>query len=506
MKPPSLVTSCLVKNLPGPLPPEYLAVSHLVPEIPPSSRSGGSVQGASQGAAAQIPTRVLLVDGDAAARQGLIGLLTWWGFAAEAAGDGEQGLTMVGSFHPSIVLAALVLPRLNGLELLRALKDQLTELTFIIITDADSIERAIAATREGAYDYLIQPVDPGRLRVLLAHIVERQDMLRVLAALRREAGGQRGYDRIVGRSASLERVRRFVEQAATSDKAALLYGESGVGKRHVARTIHELSPRSAHPFVPINCATMPGTVLERHLLGHEPDASAEAGDRQQGCVELAHRGTLFLDEITKTSPQIQTTLLRVLEDRQVCRLGDQNVIPVDVRVIAATSRQSREAVSESELRRDLYDRVSDLAVQIPPLRERPEDIPFLVEAFIEQFNDRHHKNVKGISEIAMRMLGRYDWPGNVGELKTVIERAVMLTDGDLIEAEHLSADLLDAKWSILAPGTSIAEAERRLIDLTLQHTLNKSQAARMLGISVKTLHNKLNRYKLEGRPIRDSTG
>ena len=452
--------------------------------------------------------RVLIVEDDPPARRGLTELVRAWGFAAEGAVDGDEALEKVTSFRPSIILADLVMPRLGGLELLRALKEQLADLTFIMITAQGSVDSAVAAMKEGAYDYLTKPVDPQRLHILLQKIVERQDTLRSVEALRRQLRETGHFGRTIGSSSAIRRVYRLVEQAAPTDASVLVSGESGTGKELVAQTIHQLSGRSSHPFVAINCAAIPETLLESELFGHERGAFTGAVERRPGCFELAQKGTLFLDEIADMAPAMQAKLLRVLQERIVRRLGAQKELAVDVRIIAATNLNPQKAIDTGRLREDLYYRLNVVAIPVPALRERKEDIPLLVQAFISDFNARDNKTVRAVEPEAMRILHSYDWPGNIRELRNVIERATILAQGEFIEAQHLPPDLSSDRprptpGLALTPGMRVDEAERQLIEMTLAHTRNnKTRAAEILGISLKTLHNKLQRFKL-GRAADD---
>jgi transcriptional regulator with PAS, ATPase and Fis domain len=280
-------------------------------------------------------------------------------------------------------------------------------------------------------------------------------------------------------------------------------GESGTGKELVAQTIHHLSPRVSYPFVAINCAAIPETLLESEIFGHEKGAFTGAADRRQGCFELADRGTLFLDEIGEMTPATQVKLLRVLQERKFRRLGGRMEQSVDVRVIAATNIDPQEAVQKGKLREDLYYRLNVFSFRLPSLRERREDLPLLVQAFIHEFNTRNQKSILAVDQQVMRMLEHYAWPGNVRELRNVIERATILSSGPFIEPRHLPPALTEEPQVLrqpqvaLAPGITVEEAERRLIMMTLEHTRdNKTRAAEILGISLKTLHNKLNKLRL----------
>src|SRR4051794_20809939 len=452
---------------------------------------------------AAISERVLIVEDDPATRVGLSELVSAWGFQTEEAANGEEAMQKVTSFRPAIIVSDLVMPRMGGLELLRALKDQLSDLTLILLTAQGTVESAVEAIKAGAYDYLSKPVDPQRLQILLQKAVERQETLREVKHLRRQLREQGSFGRIVGNSPGIRSVYRVIEQSAPTNASVLIWRESGTGKELVAQTIHELSPRAPFPFVAINCAAIPETLLESEIFGHEKGAFTGAADRRQGCFELADRGTLFLDEIGEMTPATQVKLLRVLQERRFRRLGGRNEQSVDVRVIAATNIDPAEAVKAGKLREDLYYRLNVFSFRLPTLRERKEDLPLLVQAFIAEFNSRNQKAIAGVDQAAMRLLEHYAWPGNVRELRNVIERATILAPGPFIETRHLPPALTDEPpvpqqpQLALAPGTTVEEAERRLIVMTLAHTRdNKTRAAEILGISLKTLHNKLNKLRL----------
>jgi transcriptional regulator with PAS, ATPase and Fis domain len=306
---------------------------------------------------------------------------------------------------------------------------------------------------------------------------------------------------MIGSSPQMRKVYQVIEQAAPTSASVLIWGESGTGKELVAQTIHQLSPRGQMPFVPINCAAIPETLLESEIFGHEKGAFTGAVDRRAGCFELADHGTLFLDEIAEMTPATQVKLLRVLQERKFRRLGGRSEETVDVRVIAATNVNPGDAVRNGKLREDLYYRLNVFAIELPPLRQRKEDLPLLVQSFLADFNARNNKQVSALDPAAMRILEQYNWPGNVRELRNVIERAVILSSGEFIDQKQLpplvtdSPDVVKPTLS-LTPGTTVEEAETRLILMTLEHTRdNKTRAAEILGISLKTLHNKLHKYR-----------
>jgi DNA-binding NtrC family response regulator len=450
-----------------------------------------------------VAERVLIVEDDAAARMGLEQLVKSWGFIAEAAADGEEALEKVTSFRPAIVITDLVMPRMDGLTLLRALQQQGADVTTLLLTAQGTVETAVEAMKEGAYDYLTKPIDLQRLKILLDKIVERLETMREVKSLRRQLRESGTFGSLIGNSPEMRKIYSVVEQAAPTGASVLITGESGTGKELIAQTIHHLSPRASFPFVGINCAAIPETLLESEIFGHEKGAFTGAADRRQGCFELADRGTLFLDEIGEMTPATQVKLLRVLQERKFRRLGGRIEQSVDVRVIAATNIDPQEAVKQSKLREDLFYRLNVFSFRLPPLRERKEDLALLTQSFINEFNQRNQKSIIGVDQQTMRMIEHYAWPGNVRELRNVIERATILSPGPFIEPKHLPPSLAEEPTPqhqpqvALAPGITVEEAERRLILMTLEHTRdNKTRAAEILGISLKTLHNKLNKLRL----------
>jgi DNA-binding NtrC family response regulator len=453
--------------------------------------------------ASAVAERVLIVEDDSAARMGLEQLVKSWGFIADAAADGEEALEKVTSFRPAIVITDLVMPRMDGLALLRALQQQGADVTTLLLTAQGTVETAVEAMKEGAYDYLTKPIDLQRLKILLDKIVERLETMREVKSLRRQLRESGTFGSLIGNSPEMRKIYSVVEQAAPTGASVLITGESGTGKELIAQTIHHLSPRASFPFVGINCAAIPETLLESEIFGHEKGAFTGAADRRQGCFELADRGTLFLDEIGEMTPATQVKLLRVLQERKFRRLGGRVEQSVDVRVIAATNIDPQEAVKQSKLREDLFYRLNVFSFRLPPLRERKEDLALLTQSFINEFNQRNQKSIIGVDQQTMRMIEHYAWPGNVRELRNVIERATILSPGPFIEPKHLPPSLAEEPAPqhqpqvALAPGITVEEAERRLILMTLEHTRdNKTRAAEILGISLKTLHNKLNKLRL----------
>jgi DNA-binding NtrC family response regulator len=444
------------------------------------------------------PDRVLIVEDEPAQRVGLEQLVKSWGFDVSTASNGEEALQQVASVRPTIVLSDLVMPRMGGLELLKGLRQQDAEITVVLLTAQGTVESAVEAIKIGAYDYVSKPIDPQRLRILLDQIVERHGTLREVRVLRKQLREHGSFGKLIGQSRAMQKVYEIIEQAAPTNASVLVSGESGTGKELVAQTVHLVSPRAGQPFVPINCAAIPDTLLESELFGHEKGAFTGAIARRQGSFELAHRGTLFLDEISEMTPATQAKLLRVLQERTFRTVGGQREQSVDIRVIAATNLAPLEAVQKNKLREDLYYRLNVFAVELPPLRDRKDDLPILIEAFIADANRRNNRTIGGVSATAMRALEHHSWPGNVRELRNVLERATIVAQGRQIEPADLPPlpAAADRHGAGLAPGTTVDEAERQLIDVTLTHTGgNKTRAAELLGISLKTLHNKLNRMR-----------
>ena len=458
--------------------------------------------------------RVLIVEDDPATRSGLTELVRTWGFTAQSAADGAEALEQVTVFRPSIVVTDLVMPNMSGIELLKALQPEIEHIKVILLTAQGTVDTAVEAVKAGAEDYLTKPLDPNKLQRLLERLAEINQQKRENQALRRQLNDRGRFGRIIGHSPAMRALYQVLEQAAPTPASMLILGESGTGKELVAQTIHQLSPRAPAPFVAINCAAIPDTLLESEIFGHEKGSFTGATDRRAGCFELADRGTLFLDEIAEMTPATQVKLLRVLQERKFRRLGGRTEQEVDVRVLAATNIDPVSAIRDGKLREDLYYRLNVFSIALPPLRERKDDLPLLIQAFIDEFNTRDHRTVKGVSSQAMRQLEQYEWPGNVRELRNVIERATILARGDLIEPAHLPvfgpapaapAAAAPANGVTIAPGMTVDEAEQKLIIATLDSAGgNKTRAAEMLGISLKTLHNKLNRFKSAEFGVRNS--
>ncbi len=452
--------------------------------------------------------RVLVVDDEENQRRGLAGMITAWGMIAETAADGEEALEKIAEFSPHVMITDLMMPRMDGFELLRRLSAEGADVTTIVLTAFGTIENAIATVHDlGAFWFLEKPIQARVLQVLLERAAARSRMAEETERLKRQLSYQGVLGDLVGSSPPMQHVFSLVRQVAPSRASVLVTGESGTGKELAARAIHQLSARADGPFVAVNCAALPETLFESELFGHEKGAFTGALERRVGCFELAQGGTLLLDEIAEMPGATQAKLLRVLEDSRVRRLGGKREIQVDVRVIAATNRPLAEALQKGRLREDLYFRLNVFQISMPPLREHLEDLPQLIDVLLRDLNQKNGCRVIGVTEEVLERFRQYTWPGNVRELRNVLERAAILAGEGTITAAFLPAGFgrsgpARAEFSPSAPGavtlpigTTVAEAEKALILRTLEHTKNnKTRAAEILGISLKTLFNKLKEY------------
>ena len=471
-----------------------------------NSTSSSLIAGAGDRASMSTQERVLIVEDEIHALTGLAELVSSWGYVTETARDGVEALERLENWEPGVIVTDLKMPRMNGLELLAKLLDLRRNYIVVVLTAQGSIESAVEAMKAGAYDFIQKPVDSTRLRIVLSNGVRQRQTERQLEATRRKLRDTGVLGPLVGSSKKMREVFSLVEQVASSNVSVLITGESGTGKELVARTLHELSPRRPKPFVAVNCAAIPETLIESEIFGHEKGAFTGAIERRAGCFELAEEGTLLLDEIGEMPVGTQAKLLRVLEDHKLRRLGSKIESPVDVRVIAATNKNPETAVDTGQLRADLYYRLNVFNIHMPALREHKEDIPAMVDSMIVDMNIKHGRQVPGVDSGMRSRLMQYDWPGNARELRNTIERAVILCGDGPVTANHLPPGFGsrsiepvqsdDPASSVkLEVGTTVGEAERLLIIKTLASTNNnKTRAAEILGISLKTLHNKLKEY------------
>src|SRR5207302_1103510 len=399
--------------------------------------------------------RVLIVEDEDNARKGYEQLLQRWGCDVVGVGTAEEALAKFASYQPDTLIADVELPGMNGLDLLKQLGTELHGVPAIIITGKGSEERAVAAIEAGAFWYIEKPLKAAVLRALLDRALGKARDRREVAALTRQLRDAGRLGDLIGSSKPMQEVMRLVELAAPSSASVLITGETGSGKEMVARTLHRLSPRTERPFVAINCSAIPESLMESEIFGHERGAFTGAAERRIGCFELADGGTLLLDEIGEMPAPTQAKLLRVLEDHKVRRLGSKVETPVDVRVLAATNKEPEQAVAKGELRQDLYFRLNVFHIHLPPLRERKDDIPLLVEHILRDINEKHGRHVRGVNPEVLEMFAGYSWPGNVRELRNVLERAAIVSNRDLIGRAHLPADFGHAPVTSASDLTSL---------------------------------------------------
>jgi DNA-binding NtrC family response regulator len=465
-------------------------------------------------------TRVLVVDDEDSQRTALASMIKLWGYSVETAADGQDALDKHASFGAHVIVTDLNMPRMTGQELLKRLKDEGDAPPVIVQTAYGGLETALEMVHKlGAYWFIDKPVDTLALRLLIERAATHEKLAEHAERLERQLSNQGLLGEMVGSSPKMREVFSLIQQVAPSRAAVLITGESGTGKELAARAIHALSPRRNGPFVALNCAAMPDTLMESELFGHEKGAFTGAVDRRAGCFELAQNGTVLLDEIGDMPVGLQAKLLRVLEDSRVRRLGGKAEIQLDVRILASTNSPLEAAIREGRFREDLFYRLNVFPIPLPPLRDRKDDLPSLTSALLNDLNSKHGTKVTDVSKEVLERFRAYNWPGNVRELRNVVERAVILAGQGTIAGMHLAAGFGGAASAAIpgaaapsavhpAPGASaggdelripvgstIEQAERALIELTLEHTRhNKTRAAEVLGISQKTLFNKLKEY------------
>ncbi len=445
---------------------------------------------------------VLVVDDDRASRDGLAALLEKWGYKSLAAANGADALKACEQSLPDAIVVDLIMKEMTGLQLVEALGERVQQAAVIMLTGQATIESAVQAIKLGAYDYLTKPLEATRLKAALEKGLRQVQLTRETYALRQRLESPLGsYGGLIGKSPSMRRLYQHLTQVAATEAAVLVSGESGTGKELVAHTLHDLSPRRDGPFLALNCAAIPPTLMESELLGHEKGAFTGALERRLGCFEQADGGTLFLDEITEMAPEVQAKFLRVLEEKEVRRVGAAATVTVSVRVVAATNRPPAQAVKDGKLRSDLFYRLSVFHLELPALRERGEDVTLLARYFLEQFAEKYQRPVLPWAADFTVALKAHVWPGNVRELRNAMERLAVLAPGPALAAEDFKTFCLTALAEEETPGSepmSLADAERRAIERALEATGgNKTQAARILGITPKTLNAKLSLYRPE---------
>jgi DNA-binding NtrC family response regulator len=447
--------------------------------------------------------RVLVVDDEANQRRGLASLIGAWGYEVREAHDGAHALEVLESFPAQLIVTDMMMPVLDGPALLRKLREQPSPPVSLVVTAFGSLEVALNTIHDlGAFWFLEKPIDTQALKLLLERALSTRRLSEDKEILERQLSYDGRLAGMVGKTPVMHRLFGLVQQVAPTKASVLITGESGTGKEVLARAIHSLSPRAKAPFIALNCAALPESLIESELFGHEKGAFTGALEKRAGCFELAHRGTLLLDEIGEMPVATQAKLLRVLEDGRVRRLGARAEIEVDVRIVAATNRKIEEGIGKGTFREDLFYRLNVFRLELAPLRERLEDLPLLAETLVQQLNRKHGVRVPSIDEAALLALGRRSWPGNIRELRNVLEHAVILAADSPIRLSHLppapgesAPAAADPDTLSIRVGTTVDEAEKALIFKTLEYTRqNKTRAAEILGVSLKTMHNKLKQY------------
>ena len=449
-----------------------------------------------------MAARILVVDDESNIRTALAKILEKAGYAVETADSGDSALGLLQDTAFDLVVTDLKMVGASGMAVLHAVKRLHPDTEVILLTAFGTVENAVDAMKSGAYDYVTKPIDPERLTHLIAKAVEHKSLRQEVRQLREQASVKAAFEHIVGRSLPMRTVYEKVRQVAPTMATALITGESGTGKELVARAIHNCSPRKAGPFVVLNCGALPETLLESELFGHERGAFTGALATKPGRIEQADGGTLFLDEVSEMSAKTQVDFLRVLQERELRRVGAGRSITVDVRFIAATNKNLDDAVKAGTFREDLYYRLAVVPITLPPLRERPEDIPLLATVFLREFCAQYERSEKWLTPSALQALREYGWPGNVRELRNLVERLVVTVQDRMIRPVHLPSTILTGQHperAVTVPlGIHLAVVEEQIIRRTLKElTSHRERAAKLLGISPRSLHYKIRRYRIE---------
>ena len=450
----------------------------------------------------KVPAKILVVDDEINIREALATILEAEGYEVHAAASAEEGISKLGEDFFQVVVSDMRMDGGSGMDLLRWIRTDCPETEIILLTAYGSVEDAVEAMKLGAYDYLSKPVDRRRLSLLIGKALEKQRLAEENRSLRRRLSVKEEFSNIIGNSSRIRQIFKIISEVAPTSATILITGESGTGKELVARAIHSRSNRRDGPFVTLNCGALPDTLLESELFGYEKGAFTGAAAMKMGRIEMASGGTLFLDEVGDMTPKTQVDLLRALQDREIRRLGGDKVIKVDVRFIAATNKDLAEEIAEKRFREDLYYRLNVVPIVLPALRERKEDIPVLVNAFLEEFSKLHKKEPKKISDRALDLMLQYPWPGNVRELRNVAERMVLLSPNETLEPRDLPASIghsQDSRQEISIPlNQPLEEMEKAVISSVFSRiTRNRRKAADILGISLRTLHYKIHKFHLD---------
>jgi len=452
---------------------------------------------------ANVPgATILIIDDDAMHAETTADFLKSKGWDCEIATSGQQGVDrFVESDGFDVVVTDLMMDDVDGFQVLERVKAKLPDVEVIVVTGHGSVETAVEAMEKGAYTYLMKPVPIHELRAKIAKALEKQGLVRSNVDLRKQLDRKFGFEGIIGNNAKMQRMFDVLQQISATTATVLITGESGTGKELIGRAIHNNSPRKAGPFIALNCAALSESILESELFGHEKGAFTGADRAREGRFEAANGGTLFLDEVGDIPLSTQVKLLRVIDNREITRVGSNEPRKINVRLVAATNRDLKELVEERYFREDLYYRIKVVSLDLPPLRERREDIPLMINAFIDEFSKEHGKPIKGMTPEARKALLRHDWPGNVRELKNCVESMIVVTKGDALDIsdipDHVTGDEEEPSEISALSGITLQEAERQLIKNTLALTNgNRTEAAKMLGIGERTLYRKINEYCL----------
>jgi DNA-binding NtrC family response regulator len=439
---------------------------------------------------------ILIVEDDPTVGESLRHLFKKKGYGILLASNGKEALHLFKQKVVDLVITDVVMPKMDGIELLEAIKGLRPETEVIVISAQGTIEKAVQAMKSGAFDFIEKPINPRVISLLVERALEKQTLILQNRDLRSRLEERFHFKNIVGRSEKMVKVFELIHHIAPYDSSVLIIGESGTGKELIANAIHYNSPRASMPFIKVSCASLSEGIIESELFGHEKGAFTGAIASRKGRFELAHQGTLFLDEVEDIPPATQIKLLRVLQEGEFERVGGNKTIKVNIRIIAASNRDLQEAVKRDAFREDLYYRLNVVNIKLPPLRDRKDDIPFLVNFFIEKYNEKYHMKVKGISQKAMNLLTDYEWSGNVRELENTIESVLVINSPGVIDVQHLSQEIRDVKERPetipIKIGTPLEEVEKEMLIQTLKATKgNKRKAARLLGINVRTIHRKI---------------
>ena len=443
--------------------------------------------------------KILIIDDEKNIREGLATALEMDGYNTVVAENGEKGLECVNKGDIDLVITDLRMPGISGEEVLQKITSEIPGLPVIVLTGHGSIDSAVSAMHSGAYDFLTKPLNLEHLSLVVKRALKNRELQIQNKQLQEEISKSKPFESIIGKSAEMQKIYQMIQKVAGSKASVLITGESGVGKELVAHAIHNLSPRKNNPLVIVNCSALSESLLESELFGHEKGAFTGAMARKRGRFELANGGTIFLDEIGEINQSIQVKILRVLQDKRFERVGGEETLEVDVRVIAATNRDLEEEIKKGNFREDLFYRLNVVHIHVPPLRDRKDDIPLLINEFMQEFAKENGKDIKNIDNHARAALYKYSWPGNIRQLKNCMESAVVMCSSDTITLNDLPPTIKSASSanSMQIPfGVTLEEAEKIIIQQTLeQNQGNKSKTAEVLGIGRKTLHRKLDEYE-----------